>query len=187
MSSSLLPNIPQKPTQILKKDDIFVNKNALGSRGESIAYVRLTEGYKFNLYFMGEKAQTIDFLLELCNKETPYFAFLQIKTTAQHEYTNKGYLKVGITTDDLKLLIDKPLPTYFVGVDELEESVYIAPVFNDTIYGYTSSIPNTYKLQFGAKAENKKVMEKLEKDIICFSKVIKTKKQKYKTKLKFKE
>ena len=183
MSSTLLPDIPQMPSQLKIKDDISIRKNALGSRGEAIAYVRLTESYKFNLYFMGEKAQTIDYLLELRDTEIPYFAFLQVKTTAVRGYTNSGHLKVGITTMDLNRLIQNPLPTYFVGVDEIEESVYIAPIFSTTINGYTSSIPNTYKLKYGASDENKKVISTLEKDIISFSRVIRTRKQKYKTKM----
>lgn len=181
MSNKLLT--PLSPTQMVVEEEA-INNNALGSRGEAIAYVRLTEGYKFNLYFMGEKAQTIDYLLELRDKNTPFFAFLQVKATAQQEFTAAGQLKVGITTHDLGLLINKPLPTYFVGVDEVEECVYIAPVFTNAIYGYTSSIPNKYKLKHIPCDENKKVIAKLEKDIISFSKVIRTRKLKYKTKLK---
>ena len=182
MNNRLSPQLLQSQSQIVVEKDT-VNKNALGSRGEAIAYVRLTEGYRFNLYFMGEKAQTIDYLLELRDKNAPFFAFLQVKTTAQHEFTQAGQLKVGISTHDLGLLINKPLPTYFVGVDEIEESVYIAPLFSDTIHGYTSSIPKKYKLEHMPSEENKKVIAKLEKDIICFSKVIKTRKLKYKTKM----
>lgn len=181
--NNILPEIHQNESRIVIKEDSSVYKNALGNRGEAIAYVRLTEGYKFNLYFMGEKAQTIDYLLELKDSKTPYFAFLQVKTTAQHEYTNGGHLKVGITSDDLNLLISKPLPTYFVGVDEVDETVFIAPIFSDTVHGYTSSIPNRYKLEYGSNDENKKTIALLEKDIIRFSKVVKTRKLKYKTRL----
>ena len=157
------------------------DKNAIGGRGENIAYVRLTEEHRLNLYFLGEKAKTIDFLVEIRNPLTPYFAFLQVKTTDTPEYTRDGNLKVGITTDDLMLLLEKPLPTYFVGVDEDKETVYVAPIYKKHIHGYTSSIPNDYKLEFGHRDENINVIRKLEEDITNFSHQIGNIKDQYQT------
>lgn len=184
MTELIAPSIATQESQISIEEQNRKNKNAIGSRGEAIAYVRLTEEHRLNLYFLGEKAQTIDFLAEIRNQETPFFAFLQVKTTGEPEYTNEGKLKVNITGEDLARLINKPLPTYFVGVDEQTEVVYIAPIYTNSVAGYTSSIPNKYKLVLGQKANNIKVIKSLEKDIIAFSKVVRTRKLHYITKMK---
>ncbi len=184
MSNDLLSYKPQSPSEIKAARSPHELLNAIGSRGEAIAFVRLSEGYLFNLYFMGDKAETSDYLIELRDRNTPSFAFLQVKSTSVGQYTAGGQLQTKITTNELTLLKEKPLPTYYVGVDESAEMVYIAPVFEGCTQGYTSSIPNKYKLEHGQHDDNMKVLRALAKDIISYSKCIITRKKKYKTKLK---
>ena len=66
------------------------DRNAVGDRGESIFHSRITEHYMFNVYFLGEKAPIVDFLLEIRDEKKPYYCIVQVKSTEQ------GYDAMGI-------------------------------------------------------------------------------------------
>ena len=59
----------------------MADKNAQGERGESIFKTRITQGDLFAIYFLGEKAPIVDFLLEINDKDTPYPFMVQVKST----------------------------------------------------------------------------------------------------------
>lgn len=105
-----------------------------GRRGESLAAVLLTRLWGqaqplFVPYFLGEKAETLDFLVELigAGPSTPFF-FIQVKTT-QKGYTRSASaerrLRVQMSVDELRRLADRPVPTYVVGIEEREEAGYL--------------------------------------------------------------
>lgn len=102
-------------------------KDHLGKRGESIAFVRLTEVCQANdlpffiPYFLGDKAPLFDALVQLvgAGEKTPMF-FAQVKST-RDGYNDNGRLKVQVTKEDVEAMVNYPAPTYVIGIDEREE------------------------------------------------------------------
>ena len=167
----------------LRESSIKVDKNAIGSRGEAIATVRFTEGNLFRVYFLGEKAPTIDCLLELTDDKYPFFALLQVKTTSKI-LARANKLSISLSKDDLMKLQLMALPTYLVGVEEQTEVLYFAPIFYKHKMQYTSSIPTRYMLKAGEKDKNLQNLRKLKNEIIAYSIPTQKRKLTYKTKLK---
>ena len=112
----------------------------IGSRGESIAYTRLTEVCRRNdrpyffPHYLGEKCPTFDFLVELVDAgERQLFFFVQVKAT------RKGYtkthtpprLKASVDAADVRRMSRYPAPTYVLGVDEIEEKAFVICVYGD--------------------------------------------------------
>jgi Domain of unknown function (DUF4365) len=119
-------------------------RDDIGRRGEIIFCARVTnfcgrDTPYFRTYFLGEKAQTLDFLVELVSAagQTRFF-FAQVKTT-QKGYTKRGRrLKVGMSGSDVGRFSRVPAPTYLVGIDEPRELAYILAV----IEGMTDALPS---------------------------------------------
>ncbi|HEX3315279.1 MAG TPA: hypothetical protein VHR72_10335 [Gemmataceae bacterium] len=107
----------------------------MGKRGESIAFVRLTEVCKdddlpyFLPHFLGDKAPLFDAFVELVGAEdrTPIF-FAQVKST-RDGYDGKGRLNVKLSKDDVLAMTSYPAPTYLIGIDERDEKAYLTAVF----------------------------------------------------------
>jgi hypothetical protein len=124
----------------------MVARDGIGSRGEAIFYFRITDfcGRSqpfFRPRFLGEKAQTLDYFIELigAGQRTPFF-FVQVKTTREG-YTTRGLpprLKVGISGRDVRRLALYPAPTYVVGIDERQAVGYILAILG----GMTAPIPS---------------------------------------------
>ena len=93
---------------------------------------------------------------------------LQVKTTINKDCYQKGNGNIitSVPNDKLKKLVQRPLPTYVVGVDLEKEVVYIAPAFND-IEQY-SSIPTRIKLDNIDKNLRINNLKKLRDDIIRY-------------------
>jgi len=123
-----------------------MDKNAIGDRGESIFTSRITEGFLFRVYFLGEKAPIGDFILEINDESTPYECMIQVKST-RTGYNASGNLKAKVSKGKLTKLTNRPLPTYVAGVDEIDEKVYICPAFNAN--SAISSIPTNHILEKG--------------------------------------
>lgn len=123
-----------------------MDKNAIGDRGESIFTSRITEGFLFRVYFLGEKAPIGDFILEINDESTPYECMIQVKST-RTGYNASGNLKAKVSKGKLTKLINRPLPTYVAGVDEIDEKVYICPAYNAN--SVISSIPTNHILEKG--------------------------------------
>lgn len=112
-------------------------KDHLGKRGESIAFVRLTEVCQANdlpyflPHFLGDKAPLFDALVELVDagKSTPLF-FAQVKSTREG-YQANGRLKVEVAKEDVEKMVKYPAPTYVIGVDEKQEKAYVVAVLGD--------------------------------------------------------
>ncbi|HWG45086.1 MAG TPA: hypothetical protein VN688_20115 [Gemmataceae bacterium] len=127
-------------------------RDDIGSRGEAIFYVRITDfcGRKQPLFhprFLGEKAQTLDYLVELvgAGERTPFF-FVQVKTTREG-YTKRPQpprLKVGMSRHAVQRLALYPAPTYLVGIDERREEGYILAILEgmtDPISSFPTNFP----------------------------------------------
>ncbi len=108
-----------------------------GSRGESIAFMRLTpncrdDGSSYFLpHFLGEKCPLFDYLVELVDAgaNTPFF-FVQVKCTGK-PYTKSQTpprLRHTVSARDVQRLAAYPAPTYVVGVHEKEERAFIISV-----------------------------------------------------------
>jgi Domain of unknown function (DUF4365) len=126
-------------------------RDGIGRRGEIIFCARITnfcgrETPYFRTYFLGEKAQTLDFMIERVGAgDHTRFFFVQVKTTRQG-YTKKGRrLKVGMSGSDIPRFSFVPAPTYLVGIDEPQEIAFILAIvegMTDTI----SSLPTDFPL-----------------------------------------
>jgi hypothetical protein len=95
---------------------------------------------------LGEKARTLDFLVELVGAgERTLFFFAQVKTTRKG-YTKKDRrLKVEMSATDVRRATLVPAPTYLIGIDDRDETAYIAPILEGMTDGL-SSIPTTCPL-----------------------------------------
>lgn len=140
-------------------------QNAIGDQGESIFSTRISQDNIFKVYFLGEKAPIVDFLVEIIDEQNPYQCFIQVKSTTLG-YNKKGNLKVSISQPKLKALINRPLPTYIAGVDIQNEYVYIHPAFNHNMK--ITSIPINNKLFVANKVASVSVLQRLKQDIINY-------------------
>ena len=110
-------------------------KDHLGKRGESIAFVRLTEVCKdddlpfFLPHFLGDKAPLFDAFVGIgrCGKRDADF-LSQVKST-RDGYDRKGRLNVRVSREDVIAMTRFPAPTYLIGIDERDERAYVTAVF----------------------------------------------------------
>jgi hypothetical protein len=119
-------------------------RDDMGSRGEYLfsALVMNFCGRSLPFFrprFLGEKAPTLDFLVELVGAGEQPFFFVQVKTPRQG-YTRKGprRLKVAVPGNDVRRLSLIPAPTYLVGIDEPGEVGFILAI----LHGMTDRIPS---------------------------------------------
>ncbi|NES22533.1 MAG: DUF4365 domain-containing protein [Symploca sp. SIO3E6] len=97
-------------------------------------------GYLFdNPRFLGEKKQTIDFMVELFHDEVliPFF-FVQVKSTTMGYTSKEKRLKVQVKASDIKRLAAYPAPTYIVGIDEPGEQGYIVSANGELNTGFSA-------------------------------------------------
>jgi hypothetical protein len=126
-------------------------RDDLGRRGEYIFCTRIMEfcGRKlpfFRPYFLGEKAQTLDYLVELVDAgEHTRFFFVQVKATQQGYTRRQRRLKVGMSAGDVRRFSLVPVPTYLVGIDEPQEIAYIMAILGG-MTGPIASVPTDFPL-----------------------------------------
>lgn len=119
-------------------------RDDIGSHGEYIFAARIMnfcgrELPYFRPRFLGEKAQTIDYLVELINAgDRPLFFFVQVKTTRQGYTKRERRLKISMSRDDVQRFASIPAPTYLVGIDEPGEVGYILAI----LHGMSEAIPS---------------------------------------------
>jgi hypothetical protein len=105
--------------------------NALGERGEAIfKSIMLNFHGKlplFRVQFLGDKWPTVDFICELEGawKNSRPFCLVQVKTTRSGYTKRDGRLKVAVKLNDALLLRGFKVPTYVVGIDEVDERAFI--------------------------------------------------------------
>jgi hypothetical protein len=128
-----------------------VDRDSVGERGESIVTTLLTRRHgqpdaRFRPRFLGEKYPMIDFFVELVGAggmQTPFF-FIQVKATSMG-YNARGKLKVQVTEPKMLGLVKYPVPTYVVGVDEVNERAFIVAALAGGAPEF-SSLPVDYPL-----------------------------------------
>jgi len=151
--------------------------NGTGMRGEAIFMTRISQGNMFNVYFLGDKAPVVDFLVEINDAATPYAFMVQVKST-EKGYNGDGNLKVYVTIAKYKELLNRPLPTYIAGVDVNTETVYLCSAFSDKTH--LKSMPVKHRLKFTSKAKTLKTLDLLKQDVINYWQGAKTKSYKKK-------
>jgi hypothetical protein len=117
----------------------------IGTRGEAICFILLskfnpTRGLPlFKPQFLGDKYETLDFIVELVNSdERTYFFFVQVKATTQGYTKRERRLQARLTKNDAVKLASYPAPTYVVGIDEHNESGYITTISRSAPKGIPS-------------------------------------------------
>jgi hypothetical protein len=129
----------------------MAEQDDVGSRGEYLFAARIMSFCGrdlpcFRPRFLGEKARTLDFLVELVRRGDggPFF-FAQVKTTRKG-YTKKDRrLRVETSGAEVRRACSVPAPTYLIGFDEWGEAGYIFPIL-DGMVDAISSIPTTHPL-----------------------------------------
>ena len=123
----------------------------IGSRGESQFCVQIMNFCGrpvpyFQPHFLGEKARTFDYLVELvASGNRDLFFFVQVKATRKGFTKKDNRLKVEMSRADIRRAVSCPAPTCLIGIDELGDTGYIVPML-DRMTKAISSIPTTYPL-----------------------------------------
>lgn len=109
-------------------------RDTIGQRGEKITELALTNYAKFkkSLFlpaFLGDKWPAIDFYVELTGSKNqrPYF-FVQTKSTSVKSALKASVLSVTANKDDITKLLEHPGPTYFFGVYEPTQRVFVKSI-----------------------------------------------------------
>lgn len=127
----------------------------LGRRGETIFSLLVGKfcgaGGTIPLFearFLGEKAETIDFLVSLVEPTHPGAClFVQVKSTLTG-YNGVGKdrkLKVRVSKSEVEKLRKLVVPTYVVGIDVVKERGYITAITQATTGGI-NGLPTRYPL-----------------------------------------
>ena len=106
----------------------------IGARGESLFYALITEFHTFGTgerplfaaAYLGEKWETVDFIVELVGAfgVRPFF-FVQVKTTRRGYSADNARLNVKVKREDVSRLNLYSAPTYIVGVNDLDNTAYV--------------------------------------------------------------
>src|SRR5262249_53284574 len=109
-------------------------RDDIGSHGEYIFCTRIMDFCDRDLLFfrprfLGEKARTLDYLVELVSgQDRAHFFFVQVRATRKG-YTRSGKrLKIGMSASAVRRFALIPAPTYLVGIDEPREIGYILAI-----------------------------------------------------------
>jgi len=100
--------------------------NQIGKRGESIFAAKISKGFHLSAEFLGDKFETIDFLVSLNN--TPglkAFCMISVKTTLAANPYHNNRLRIQVPRLKLDALKEYKIPTYLVGIDLKREMGYI--------------------------------------------------------------
>jgi hypothetical protein len=128
-------------------------REATGKRGEAI-FVETLMNFcgnsvpLFNPIFLGEKSESIDYLIELIGVKTrTLFFFVQVKTTRLGYTKDKANprLKVRVSRDDIAKIKQYAAPVYLVGIDEPRALSFILSVNHKTV-DQVSSLSTKYPL-----------------------------------------
>lgn len=127
-------------------------KDYIGKRGETIFKALITKwcGGRpwFDDIFLGEKAETRDFLVNLIGPSVVASLFyVQVKSTRKG-YTGKGAnkkLKVSVTKEDVSKLKNSAGPAYICGIDIVNNCGFLFSI-TKTTRGPISGIPSRYRI-----------------------------------------
>jgi hypothetical protein len=118
--------------------------NVIGARGENIlrlAFTRLIDAGEplFDPVFLGEKHSIIDLYVEIPHQGNlrPFF-FVQVKATTLGYLAAPRRLRIRLTRDNESQLLNIPVPTYLVGVDEQNQRAYIRSIHVPSAFAISS-------------------------------------------------
>ncbi len=116
--------------------------DAIGARGEALFYALITEFHTFGrgerplfaAAYLGEKWETVDFIVELVGTSgvRPFF-FVQVKTTRRGYSADNTRLNVKVKREDVRRLNLYSIPTYIVGVNDFDKAAYIVSANGETL------------------------------------------------------
>lgn len=148
-----------------KKRKTKADLNAIGDHGEKIFAMRISQHHMFSVYFLGDKAPIVDFLLEINDSKTPFAFMVQVKSTEKALGKSKT-LGVKVSKEKYKGLLRRPLPTYIAGVDIPNETVYLCSAFKDKTH--LPSMPTKYCLKFSRPKSTLNTLNLLKQDVIRY-------------------
>src|SRR5215217_1584522 len=110
-------------------------RDRIGARGEHISYLKLTEpcpnrpeGF-FKPVFLGEKFETLDFMVELLDVgEHACYFFLQVRSTREGYTVKDRRLKIKVSAKEMQQLVRYQAPTYLLSENETAEKAFIISV-----------------------------------------------------------
>ena len=142
------------------------NANRIGTRGESIFLTRILEGTIIDdAFFLGEKAEAVDFLCQIYDNQNIYSFKIQVKATTLGYNRKTSNLKIKVNINTITTLKIDILPTYVAGVDINDEKVYLWGIFNQN--QRISSFPTNYKLELHGP-NNSNVLNRLKEDVLNY-------------------
>lgn len=126
-------------------------RDLVGKRGEAIVTARLMDfcgnlDPYFDVHPLGEKCPTFDYLVELVNAgdSVPYF-LAQVKATRRGFTEKRRRLSVRVDREDVRRMVQCPIPTYLIGVNEPRDRAYVVSV-HGSMSGPITSMPASYPL-----------------------------------------
>jgi hypothetical protein len=111
--------------------------DSIGNRGEALFHAAITRWHPVKGFFepchLGAKWKGADYLVELLDVAgaRPFF-LVQVKTTRSGYLKRSKRLKVRATSDSVADLSSYAVPTYLVGVDEVEEEAFLVSANGET-------------------------------------------------------
>ncbi|NYE64141.1 hypothetical protein FHW58_005376 [Duganella sp. 1224] len=128
--------------------------NHLGNLGEDLVSLlfrrRIDNAYRFSTTFLGEKAQLLDFMVNLLDDSGsaygPFF-FLQVKATNKPSPPGQ-LIPARFTSDEVKRALARRCPVYLVAVacvDDDSEEVFVIAV-ETTLTGGVAGVPRLFSL-----------------------------------------
>lgn len=118
--------------------------NCLGDRGESFAFLALTDFSQFKkpLFlpaFLGAKWPTADYYTELLQiKNRRPVALFQVKTSFNGVSKKTKSIHITLSRKDVRLLSKIPIPAYVLGVSEKSGQVFARVVEKDRDKGISA-------------------------------------------------
>ena len=146
--------------------NIPYDRGRIGQSGEGLACAVLGFFGVFRVFFLGENEPIVDLLIEIADENTPFYAMAQVKSTTLLPDRTKA-LTTPIKKEKYNALINRPLPTYIVGVDLNKVQLYISPVIKEVDSDVTK-IQQSHVLDFNDLDHLAVELVQLRTDIIAF-------------------
>jgi hypothetical protein len=132
-----------------------VAADVIGDRGQWLCCLLLTqicsgrEEPYFRPTFLGDKHPTFDYLVELVDSDA-YFFFVQVKSTRQgyRKGESQKRLRVNVDRDDVRRMVNSPVPAYVMGIDEPQQVGYLLSM-NEPRQAGLGGLPTRHLLDCG--------------------------------------
>jgi len=145
------------------------SKKQTGNRCEHLVVSRLLKPGPgmhgeplFNPALLGSDWPTLDIYVELEGsfRQLKPFFFIQVKGTVRGRDPLTSDLRVQLSAQHMRRLLDLPAPTYLVGVDSRTEEMFIRSI-HDRTSDSVASLRTTYPLDYPT-------MQMVHQDVLAF-------------------